>query len=159
MGGGRLLTGSDWREGSTVSSPRKVGSLSCWPEGGSSDGVGWNVWLGGGVWGRWVGGGALVLGLCRGNCSSDQVESVSGASGKGKKYSMDCENRYVVLPGKSGVYWSLSLTQESSYVHPSSQTAWQTLAYLQLSTSCTISYTNGHIHFMSFTVPNVRTSS
>ena len=66
--------------------------------------------------------------------------------GKGKKYSMDCENRYTVLGGKSGAYWSLSLTQESSYVHPSSETAWQTFVYLQLSTSCIISYTNGHTY-------------
>ena len=60
-----------------VSSPKKADSLSCWPK-GSSDGLGWNVCLGGGVWGRLAGGGALVLNLCRGNCSSDQVESVSG---------------------------------------------------------------------------------
>ena len=82
-----------------VSSPKKVGSLSCWPKGGSSDGLGWNVCLGGG---------ALVLSLCRGNCSSDTVESVSGASTAG------------AAERGNTAYWSLSLTQESSYVHLSS---------------------------------------
>ena len=56
-----------------VNSPDKVGCESCWPK-GSSEGVGWYVWLEG-IW-------AILL-LCRGVCSSHTVGSVSGASAAG----------------------------------------------------------------------------
>ena len=117
--GGWLLSGLDGREGSIVNSPNKVGWTSSWPN-GSSEGEGWYIWLKEAVCGGSARGGAFMPLFLRGDCSSHQVESVSGGSAAGSRgemgrtYSISQAVEHISFCGGKQVWysvcWALSLT-------------------------------------------------